>query len=128
MPFALVTVGLLMVITGVRNTYSDFASQLKSDFTGPANFTYWIVAIGVIGSIGYVDRLRAFANMFMALIILAMVLKNGGIFDKFKAALATGGTPPTAQPTPATQQGANDNFGTASKVATAVDLFAAIGA
>lgn len=98
MPFALVTIGLIMVITGVRNTYADFGAQVRSDFTGAGNFTYWIASIGAVGALGYVDALRGFANLFMALIIIAMVLKNGGVFDKFKAALASGGTPPAQAP------------------------------
>lgn len=94
MPFALVTIGLIMVITGVRDTYQAFGAQVKADFTGSGNFTYWIASIGAIGALGYIDALRGFANLFMALVIIAMTLKNGGVFDKFKAALASGGTAP----------------------------------
>jgi len=100
MPFALVTVGLILVITGVKNTYVAFGTQVKADFTGPGNFLYWIAAIGIVGSVGYIDRLRGFANAFMALIIIAMVLKNGGVFNQFKAALASGPVAPQAQAVP----------------------------
>ena len=104
MPFALVTVGLILVITGVRDTYAALGSQVKSDFTGQGNFMYWIAALGIVGSVGYIDRLRGFANMFMALIIIAMVLKNGGVFAQFKSALANGPVSPA--------QNASTNTGT----------------
>jgi len=104
MPFALITIGLIMVVTGVRNTYGDFASQVKSDFTGPGNFTYWVASIGAIGALGYVEALRPFANMFLALVILVMVLKNGGVFDKFKSALDSGPQASASTPTPAPVQ------------------------
>lgn len=86
-----------MVITGVRNTYPAMAQQLKSDFTGTGNFTYWIASLGAIGAIGYVDKLRPFANMFMVLVIIAIVLKNGGVFSQFKAAIDSGPQAPTTQ-------------------------------
>jgi len=119
MPFALVTIGLIMVITGVRNTYGDFASQLRSDFTGPGNFTFWVASIGAIGALGYVETLRPFANMFMALVIIAMVLKNGGVFDKFKSALTSGPVSPTLAPQ---QQSSVGN--TAASVANFADIAA----
>jgi hypothetical protein len=120
-----------MVITGVRNTYGDFASQLKADFTGPGNFTYWVASIGAVGAVGYVDKLRPFANMFMALIIIVMVLKNGGVFDKFRAALASGGTTPAQTPSqapaqaPAQQQGSNTTGNVAQYAEMAAMVFGA---
>ncbi len=104
MQFALVFIGLLMVVTGVRNTHAALAAQLRSDFTGPGNFLYWVAAIGVVGSIGYAQTFRSFANMFLALIIIAMVLANKGFFAQFKSALDTG---PTASPTAAPTGSAN---------------------
>jgi hypothetical protein len=100
MPFALVTVGLILVITGVKDTYLAMGQLVKGDFVGKGNFLYWIAALGIVGSVGYVERLRGFANAFMALIIIAMVLKNGGVFSQFKAALASGPVSPQAQAAP----------------------------
>lgn len=90
MPFALVTIGLLMIVSGSRDTYAAFGKELVSDFTGPGNFTYWIVALGAVGALGYAPQFRTFSRMFMALIVVAMVLRNGGVFDKFSEALAQG--------------------------------------
>lgn len=100
MPFALVTIGLLMVVTGVKNTYADFGAQLKSDFTGPGNFTYWMLAIGAIGAMGYSTTLRPFANAFAALVILALFLSNRGFFAKLQSAIAAGPTATAARPAP----------------------------
>jgi hypothetical protein len=90
MPLALIVIGLIMVVTGVRNTHAQFAAQLKSDLTGPGNFTYWIAAIGAIGAVGYIERLRPIANMFLALVIIAMLLSNAGFFTKLRGAIDTG--------------------------------------
>lgn len=98
MPYALVTIGLLMVITGINNTYSQFASQVSSDFTGQKSFIVWILAIGSVGALGYINSLRTFSHYFMALIIISLVLSNKGVFQNFQAALAVGPKTPTANP------------------------------
>jgi hypothetical protein len=85
-----------MVITGARNTYADFGAHLLKDFTGPNNFLYWLLAIGSVGALGYVDALRGFSRAFMVLIILAMVLKNGGVFNQIQQAIQQGPKSPTA--------------------------------
>ena len=95
MPIALVAIGLILVITGVKNTYAEFGALVKGDFTGQGNFTTWMVAIGIIGALGYVKALKPFANGFLVLVAIVIVLKNGGVFDKLKSALATG---PTSTP------------------------------
>lgn len=101
MPFALLIIGIVLVIVAVRNTQSNFVQLLKGDFTGPANFIYWIVALVVIGSIGYVNKLKPVSDGLLLLVVLILLLtrgnpqsKNGGFFQKFTAALqgtTTGG-------------------------------------
>lgn len=97
MPFALVTIGLLMIVTGARNTHVCFARQLQSDFTGPPsqNFIWWIAALGAIGAIGASEKFRGVSRMLMALVIIVMVLAQsrnggGGFFGQLYAALQKG--------------------------------------
>lgn len=126
MPIALIIIGLLMVVTGVKNTYSEFGAQLKSDFTGPGNFTYWIAAITIIGAVGYIKPLQAFANGFLVLVLLSFILKNGGVFDKLKSALQTGATSTPAQAPPSVPSGqASPGTKTSSSDASNVIGFAA---
>lgn len=89
MPFALVTIGLLMIITGAKGTYKEFGEQLTSDFTGEGNFLYWLAAIGGIGALGYIDALKPISRSFMTLIILIMVIRNEGLFDKLREAIGS---------------------------------------
>jgi hypothetical protein len=92
MPFALITIGLLLVVTGFGNTYSEFSKQLEGDFTGKNNFLYWIVAIVAIGALGYVKELEPFSRMFLALIVVAIFLSNSksgnDFFSKFNQGIA----------------------------------------
>lgn len=96
MPFALVVIGLVMIVTGAQNTHAALGEQLRKDFTGPNNFIFWIASIGAVGAIGYVESFRNFSRAFMALILIAMILSNRGFFDQFSAALRSG---PVASPT-----------------------------
>lgn len=115
MPFALVTIGLLMIVTGARDTYADFGAKVVSEFQGPNNFTYWIAGIGGVGALGYYEPLRAFSRLFMTLIILTIFVKaDTGFFDQFSAALKAG---PVAPKTPD-----SENAGaTPSKFGTTLD-------
>lgn len=76
MPFALVFVGLLLIITGFQNTYKQFGAQVQGDFSGKGNFLYWLLAILIVGAIGYVKSLQGFSRAFMALILLSILLSN----------------------------------------------------
>lgn len=97
MPFALVFIGLVLVITGARGTMRELGEELRADFTGPGNFTWWIASVGVVGALGYVPELRNFSRWFMTLIIIAMIIRNQGFFDKLIQALQSGPeTPKTA--------------------------------
>lgn len=119
MPYALVIIGLIMVITGILNTYAQLATQLQSDFTGQKSFIVWIIALGSVGALGYVKDLRQFSHYFMALILIALVLSNKGFFANFTAAIAAGPKAPTAsaQPsgssTPVTQSSSSSTINSA---------------
>lgn len=93
MPFALVTIGLLMIVVGARGTHRAFGAQVSADFTGQGSFLYWIAAIGSVGALGYIETFRTFSHIFMSLIIIAMFLGNQGFFAKLKEAIDKGPLP-----------------------------------
>jgi len=90
MPFALVLIGLIMVITGAKDTHEELGKQLTEDFTGEQNFTKWAAAIAGIGAVGYVKDLQPVSRVFLALLFVVMILSNGGMFNKFMDALNKG--------------------------------------
>lgn len=108
MPFALVFIGLVLIVTGAKDTYQQLGKELTGDFTGTNNFTYWLASMGAVGAVGYVDALRPVSRLFLALILIAMVLRNGGVFQNLQAALAAGPTHP-AQDQPAADATATAN-------------------
>jgi len=128
MPFALVVIGLLMIITGARDTHRCLAAELQSDFTGPPeqNFVWWLAAFGGIGAASYIPGLQRVALTFMALVIIVMVLaqqKNGGggFFGKFVDALKTGPEkidPAACAPASSTSANVSDPNGAISNLTT----------
>jgi len=90
MPFALVIIGLVLLVASVRNTQSQLFTMVQGDFTGPNNFVYWFLAMIIIGSIGYVPKLKAFSNAMLGLVIVVLFLKKGtGFFAQFQQAIST---------------------------------------
>jgi hypothetical protein len=137
MPFALLLIGAVLIITAIRGTYSDLGKQLTTDFTGSGSgsFLIWIAAIGAVGALGYSPVLRTPARMLLALVILAMVMTNGqrGLFSRLQQAVSTA---PPAEPGIADQpltgsvpvqlsggSGASGASGAAGQAASAITSF-----
>lgn len=94
MPFALIITGLVLVIAAVRNTQDELFTLVKGDFTGDANFAYWLVVILLVGSVGYIKQLRSLSTAFLVLLVVVVFLtkgdpskSSGGFFEKFTQAL-----------------------------------------
>ena len=96
MPFALLAIGLLLVIAAYNNTQTVLASQLKKDFSGNTGFIYWIAAVLIIGVIGYIKPMQTVSRAFLALILVVIFLTNSGFFAQFNSALSGSATAPAA--------------------------------
>lgn len=91
MPFTFIIAGLVLVIAGVRGTSDDLVTLVKGDFTGDNNFVYWVLAILVIGGVGYIPSLKSFSRAFLALVLIVLILAEGkqgnGFFTEFESAV-----------------------------------------
>ncbi len=90
MPFVLIVAGTVLLIAGVRNSQGQLYLLLRNDFSGPGNFIYWMLAILIIGAIGYVPKLKPVSDGFLILVILVLFLAKGnpkapggGFFSQF---------------------------------------------
>lgn len=90
MPFALITIGLALIVSGIKNTQSQLGAQVVKDFTGAGNFIYWVLAIFCVGALGYIPQLDKFSKAFMGLIIVALFISNKGFFSQFTVAIQSG--------------------------------------
>jgi len=89
MPIFFLLIGVLLIIVSVNDKMPDLTGLVKDGFnpTSGVGFPIWLVAIFVVGSLGYVKSMRPLANAFLVLIIVSMVLSNRGFFSKFKSAI-----------------------------------------
>ena len=110
MPFFFVFIGVLLIITGVKDTYVALGQQLAKDFTGERNFFVWVLAFGLIGAFGYIERLKPVSNAFMVLVLLAMILSNSNRADIITL-FAQGLNNPEAPPRPTTNGAASGGAG-----------------
>lgn len=98
MPFVLLIIGMVLLISGVRATQDTLFSLVKGDFTGTDNFIYWLGAILIIGAIGYIPKVKPISTALLVLVIVVLFLKKGdakglggGFFSQLTNALGTTG-------------------------------------
>lgn len=89
MPFALLVIGLFLLVAGVRGSQDSLFTLVQGDFSGNDNFVYWFASIILIGLLGYVPKLKHLSWAFLALILVVLLLSKGGFFGKLTSALGT---------------------------------------
>lgn len=106
MPFVFLFFGFIVFVVGIRGRQQEAAALLQEDFTGNNNFLVWLIALFVIGSIGYVKAFEPLVRAFVILIMIAMILSNGrnGLFNQFRAQVFNRNSSgqPAASPSPST--------------------------
>lgn len=122
MPFVFGIAGVLLVVAGVRGTTSQLTALIKADFTGTPNYLEWMVAILIVGAVGYIQQLHTISRLFMTAIVLGLLFSNKGFF----ASLTQGIQSPAVQgnPTVPVPQGfstaLNQSFGVPTPQTTSV--------
>lgn len=98
MPFVFLIVGVVMLVSGVRDTSADLLTLLKGDLINTHGFAYWMIAILVVGGVGYIQGFTSLSRSFLVLLLIVLVLaqsKNGagGFFTEAQSQLKqiTGG-------------------------------------
>lgn len=89
MVFGLILIGVLLLDTGFKGTQRELGQRLQDDMLGQQGFVGWAAAFFAIGAIGYIPTLEKPSRYFIALMLVVIVLRNGGVFQQFKDALAT---------------------------------------
>lgn len=89
MPIVFGVIGIILIVAGVRDTLTgsnpNLVDLVKADLTGQPNYTEWMVAIFILGAIGYIQELRTLSRLFMAIVVIGLVFSNKGFFAQFAA-------------------------------------------
>lgn len=99
MPFVLLTFGAILLVAGVRGKNNELWALVKGDFTGQHSFIYWVVAVGLVGGVGYVKVLRPISIAFLTLLLIVLFLSNKGVIAQLQSYVQSPGntaTPPNA--------------------------------
>lgn len=101
MIFGLIIIGLLLIASSLKNTVNELGAQLQGDMLGQGGFVTWICAIIGLGAIGYIPEMRTTSRYLLALLIVVLVLRNGGIWSNAQKSLqmASSGGPAPSVPT-----------------------------
>jgi hypothetical protein len=90
MPFVVVIVGVILVITAFNNKHGDFGAALAQDIPG---FFKWGAALAAIGALGFVPGIKTPSRWLLALVMLVIFLHNyANIIAGFKNFAGSGGT------------------------------------
>lgn len=107
MPVALIVVGLLLAVAGIKNNAATLGKTIGDDFTGAGSFWYWVAAVIIVGSVGYYSKAETVSRLFLVLIVLVFALTNGGVYSKLVEALQN----PQAAPANSDAQSGGDTSG-----------------
>lgn len=98
MPFILLLIAALFLVSAFQNTQGDLATALEQDAPG---YLKWAAALGAVGALGWVPGMQKPSRYLLALVLLVIVLRNyQAILQGFEAA-AGGATATASQATPA---------------------------
>ena len=87
MPFVLIIIGAYLLVCALRGSENALGLLLKGDFTGQSNFVYWLVAVLIVGSIGYVPAFRKISDLFLVLLVIVLLISDKGFFAKITSAI-----------------------------------------
>lgn len=83
MPIAFGVAAVILIVAGVRGQTGNLVSLVKADFSGQPNYFEWIIAIVLVGAVGYIDELKTISRMFMGLLVLSLLWSNKNVFAQF---------------------------------------------
>jgi hypothetical protein len=116
MPLAFLLIGAVLIVVAVRGTHANLGQLLVEDFTGKGGgsadkgFLIWVAAIGGVAALGFIPGMKVPAKILLALVILAILVSNKGVFANAASAFQGGiqgvtvkqsQATPTEQPLPA---------------------------
>lgn len=93
MPIFFLVIAVLLIAAGINNKTKELGGLIGEAMRpsdGSPSFMAWILALLLVGSLGYVAQFKPVANALIALILVVLLLSNKGFFEKFTTALNEG--------------------------------------
>jgi hypothetical protein len=90
MPLLFIGTGLVLILTGIKGDPSKLWALVQGDFSGQNNFVYWLVAMLILGGLGYIPALRNLSRLFIVLVVIVLLLDNKGFFVQAQSFINSG--------------------------------------
>lgn len=89
MPFAVLLIGIILVVVAFNNSFGQLATQLEGDIPG---YFKWAAAIAAILGLGYIPGMKTPSRYLLGLVLLVILLTNySSIISGFQTFLTSGG-------------------------------------
>ena len=79
MPIVMLAFGIVLAWVGIRGTHGALGKLIGEDLKG---YVFWVIAIVMIGSLGYIKTLRPLSVGFLTLLMIGLLLNNPGIWQE----------------------------------------------
>jgi hypothetical protein len=129
MIFGLLVLGTLLIASGLKGTEHKLGQQIANDMLGTDGFIGWIAAFGAIGALGYIPKLEQPSRYMLALLIVVIVVRNGGVFQNAMQAIqgaAASGPAQSVQTSPTSLDNAGGSSSGGSSGGSALGTAASI--
>lgn len=107
MIFAIIITGILLIVSALKNTQHKLGEQLALDVLGKDGFLLWAICILAIGAIGWIPGLKPASRNLLWLLLVVILVRNGGIWANAETALQSAsalGPAPSVAPKPLASQ------------------------
>ena len=88
MSYALIIVGVMLLIASIRDMQGTLFTLLRDDFIGMHSYVFWLLSILGIGAVGYVPKMKSLSDGFLILVFLMLFISNKGFFNQFMAQIS----------------------------------------
>lgn len=92
MPLAFITIGIILILTGIKGDAVKLGKLVVADFKGQngnKGYAYWMIAILVLGAVGYIKGFQPVSRAFMILVVVVLLLHNQGFFKSLQDQVLT---------------------------------------
>jgi len=94
MALILLSLGLLLIVTGYEGTFSLLIEQLGQDMPG---FAPWAAAFVLAGLLGYIPDFAGVSDALLVLFVVALLIGHAGVWQQLQQ-LVTSPPAPAAAP------------------------------
>ena len=87
MPLVFIAIGTILIFTGIKGDANALYQLIVNDFKGQngnKGYVYWMLAIVILGGLGYIKSIEPLSRAFMILVVIVLLIHNKGFFAQLQ--------------------------------------------